>query len=237
MIYNKERGKKTRKFISDSKNGIAVVVLSLISMFLVPLLGSYATGKALMPSNTIGWIIYFTSAVAVSLCCLMIYLALHNQGKLNVKDEQEYIDAKELHLKNFKRMNGKEIIPVDPFKWEKQEKIKKGIFQTLGIFFGLLGFGLAVLVWNNSQFISSCISIVMALSFGLVHMGDVERMFTEGWLEWELYIEKKLNDEEIEKQKNQKLEAFQQETINNTSFVEKVESDIKEQFKEDFKND
>lgn len=230
MIYNKERGKKTRKFISDSKNGIAVIVLSLVSMFLVPLLGSYATGQALMPSTIIGWIIYFTSAIAVSLCCLFIYLALHNQGKLNVKDEEEYIQAKELHLKNFKRMNGKEIIPVDPFKWERNQKIKKGIFQTLAIFMGLLGFGLAILVWNNSQFISSCISIVMAISFGLVHMGDVERMFTEGWLEWELYIEKKLDEED---KKQAILEVFEKETENNTNYIENIEKNILNQFKEE----
>lgn len=229
MIYNKERGKKTRQFISDSKNGIAVVILTLVATLLVPLLGSYATGKALYPETTIGWIIYFTSAIAVALCSLMIYLALHNQGKLNVKDEEEYIKAKELHLKNFERMNGKEIIPVDPFKWEKVTKIKKGIFQTLGIFLGLLGFGLAFLTWNNTQFISSCISIVMALSFGLVHMGDVERMFTEGWLEWELYVEKKLN----ERDKKAKNSEFLEKVDKETDFVEKIENSLNFNNKED----
>lgn len=222
MIYNKERGKQTRKFISDSKNGIAVVVLSLVAMFLVPLLGSYATGKALYPEDTIGWIIYFTSSIAVSICSLMIYLALHNQGKLNVRDEEEYKRAKDLHLKNFERMNGKEVIPVDPFKWEKKTKLQKGIFQTLGIFLGLLGFGLAVLTWNNSQFISSCISIVMAISFGLVHMGDVERMFTEGWLEWELYVEKKLN----ERDKKAEIKAFEEELNQDNDFMKKIENSL-----------
>lgn len=229
MIYNKERGKATRQFISDSKNGIAVVVLSLVAMFLVPLLGSYATGKALYPDSTIGWIIYFTSAIAVAICSLMIYLALHNQGKLNVRDEEEYKKAKELHLKNFERMNGKEIIPVDPFKWEKKTKIQKGIFQTLGIFLGLLGFGLAVLTWNNSQFISSCISIVMAISFGLVHMGDVERMFTEGWLEWELYVEKKLN----ERDKIDKINGFLDKVDKDTDLLEKIENSLNLENKEE----
>ena len=198
-IYNKERSKKTRQFISDTKNAIAVVILSLIAMFLVPLIGSYATGTTQFPQTIPAWILYFTCAIAVSICSLMIYLALHNQGKLNVKDEEEYKKAKELHLKNFERMNGKEMIPVDPFKWEKKTKTQKGIFQTLGIFLGLLGFGLGALCWNNSQFISSTFSIILAIGFGLVHMGDVERMFTEGWLEWELYVQKKLDQEDMNK--------------------------------------
>lgn len=198
-IYNKDRSKKTRQFISDAKNAIAVVILSLIAMFLVPLIGSYATGTTQFPQTIPAWILYFTCAIAVSICSLMIYLALHNQGKLNVKDEEEYKKAKELHLKNFERMNGKEMIPVDPFKWEKKTKIQKGIFQTLGIFLGLLGFGLGALCWNNSQFISSTFSIILAIGFGLVHMGDVERMFTEGWLEWELYVQKKLDQEDMNK--------------------------------------
>lgn len=198
-IYNKERSKRTRQFISDSKNAIAVVILSLISMFLVPLIGSYASGTTQFPQTIPAWILYFTCAIAVSICSLMIYLALHNQGKLNVKDEEEYLKAKELHLKNFERMNGKEIIPIDPFKWEKKQKTQKGIFQTLGIFLGLLGFGLGALCWNNSQFISSTFSIILAIGFGLVHMGDVERMFTEGWLEYELYIQKKLDEEDAKK--------------------------------------
>lgn len=208
-IYNKERSKKTRQFISDTKNAIAVVILSIISMFLVPLIGSYATGTTQFPQTIPAWILYFTCAIAVSICSLMIYLALHNQGKLNVKDEDEYIKAKELHLKNFERMNGKELIPIDPFKWEKKQKTMKGIFQTLGIFFGLLGFGLGALCWNNSQFISSTFSIILAIGFGLVHMGDVERMFTEGWLEWELYVQKKLDLED-----KAKLEALEEEHIN-----------------------
>lgn len=232
MAYNKERGKKTRQFISETKNGIAVIMLSMVSMFLVPLLGSYATGQSLMPTTIIGWIIYFVSAIAVSLCCLFIYLALHNQGKLNVKDEEEYLKAKQLHLKNFERMNGKELIPIDPFKWEKKQKLKKGIFQTLSIFLGLLGFGMAFLVWNNSQFISSCLSIVMAISFGLVHMGDVERMFTEGWLEWELYIEKKLDEEE--KRKKAELEILKQNQLGNTDYAKKLENELKNTIKEDF---
>lgn len=207
-IYNKERSKKTRQFISDTKNAIAVVILSIISMFLVPLIGSYATGTTQFPQTIPAWILYFTCAIAVSICSLMIYLALHNQGKLNVKDEEEYIKAKELHLKNFERMNGKELIPVDPFKWEKKQKTMKGIFQTLAIFLGLLGFGLGALCWNNSQFISSTFSIILAIGFGLVHMGDVERMFTEGWLEWELYVQKKLDLED-----KAKIEAFNEEGI------------------------
>lgn len=205
-IYNKERSKRTRQFISDSKNAIAVVILSLISMFLVPLIGSYATGTTQFPQTIPAWILYFTCAIAVSICSLMIYLALHNQGKLNVKDEEEYIKAKELHLKNFERMNGKELIPIDPFKWEKKQKTQKGIFQTLGIFLGLLGFGLGALCWNNSQFISSTFSIILAIGFGLVHMGDVERMFTEGWLEFELYVQKKLDEEDAKKAQKKVLD-------------------------------
>lgn len=224
MLYNKERGKKTREFISNSKNIIAVVILSLIAMFLVPLLGSYATGTNQFPQTTIAWILYFTCAIAVAICSLMIYLALHNQGKMNVMYEEEYIKAKELHLKNFERMNGKEMIPIDPFRWEKKQKTQKGIFQTLGIFMGLLGFGLGVLCWNNSQFISSTFSIILSIGFGLVHMGDVERMFTEGWLEWELYVDKKLTEEE--NKKKAKFEDIEKEMNKIPSLVESIEKSL-----------
>ena len=122
---------------------------------------------------------------------------------MNVKDEKEYIEAKELHLKNFKRMNGKEIIPIDPFVWEKKQKTRKGIYQTIGIFMGLLGLGLAVISWNNSQFVSATLSVIMSIAFGLIKMGDVERMWTEGWLEYELYVEKKLDMEEEQCQTEQ----------------------------------
>ena len=197
-MYNKEKSKKTREFISNSKNGIAVVILSMVAMFLVPLLGSYMTGKTQFPQTIPEWILYFACTLAISICSLFIYLALFNQGKMNVKDEPEYLEAKELHLKNFKRMNGKDVIPIDPFVWEKKQKIRKGIWQTIGIFMGLLGLGLAIISWNNSQFISATLSVIMSIAFGLVKMADVERMWTEGWLEWELYIEKKLDLEEQE---------------------------------------
>lgn len=209
MMYNKEKSKKTREFISNSKNGIAVVILSLGAMILVPLLGSYLTGQTKFPETVPEWILYFTCAIAISICSLFIYLALFNQGKLNVKDEPEYLKAKELHLRNFERMN-KDIVPVDPFKWEKRQKIQKGIFQTIGIFLGLLGLGLAVISWNNSEFISACISVVMSIGFGLVKMGDVERMWTEGWLEYEMYVDKKLS----EAQNKPNLELSDTDSIN-----------------------
>lgn len=198
MVYNKERSRKTREFISNTKNGIAVVILSGAAMFLVPLVGSYLSGETKFPETIPQWILYFACSLAISICCLCIFLALFNQGKLNVKDEPEYQQAKELHLKNFKRMN-KKVIPIDPFKWEKQQKVRKGIIQTIGMFFGLLGFGLAVISWNNSQFISATISVILAIAFGFIKMGDVERMFTEGWLEYELYIEEMLNEEDKNK--------------------------------------
>ena len=210
MMYNKEKSKKTREFISNSKNGIAVVILSVIAMFLVPLLGSYLTGQSQFPQTIPEWILYFACALAISICSLFIYLALFNQGKMNVKDEPEYLEAKELHLKNFKRKNGKDVIPVNPFVWERNQKRRKGFLQTMGIFFGLLGLGLAVITWNTSQFVSATLSVVMSIGFGLVKMADVERMWTEGWLEYELYIEKQLNLEEQENK--EKLELFQKES-------------------------
>lgn len=198
-MYDKEKSKKTREFISNSKNGIVVVLLSAAAMFLVPLLGSYLTGQTKFPQTVPEWILYFTCAVAIAICSLFIYLALFNQGKLNVKDTDEYNQAKELHLKNFKRMN-KKVIPINPFIWEKKQKIQKGIFQTLGIFFGLLGLGLAVIAWNTSQFISATLSVLMSIGFGFVKMGDVERIWTEGWLEYEIFIEEQLNEEEKQRQ-------------------------------------
>ena len=208
MMYNKEKSKKTREFISNSKNGIAVVILSLVAMFAVPLLGSYLTGKTQFPQTVPEWILYFACALAISICSLFIYLALFNQGKMNVKDEPEYIQAKELHLKNFKRQNGKDVVPIDPFKWEKSQKRRKGFLQTMGIFMGLLGLGLAVISWNNSQFVSATLSVIMSIAFGLVKMADVERMWTEGWLEWELYVEKQLD---LEEQESLKLQCFEQD--------------------------
>ena len=216
MVYSKERSKKTREFISNTKNGIAVVILSAAAMFLVPLVGSYLSGQTSFPETIPQWILYFACALAISICCLCIFLALFNQGKLNVKDEPEYLQAKELHLKNFKRMK-KEVIPIDPFVWEKKQKMRKGILQTLGMFFGLLGFGLAVISWNTSQFISATISVILAIAFGFIKMGDVERMFTEGWLEYEIYIEEMLNEEE---KNNAILKTLEEEQGNIPNEVE-----------------
>ena len=224
MMYNKEKSKKTKEFISNSKNGIAVIILSVIAMFLVPLLGSYLTGTTQFPQTIPEWILYFACALAISICSLFIYLALFNQGKMNVKEELEYIQAKELHLKNFKRMNGKEIIPINPFIWEKNQKRRKGFLQTMGIFFGLLGLGLAVITWNTSQFVSATLSVIMSIGFGLVKMADVERMWTEGWLEYELYVEKKLD---LEQQESLKSQCFE-DNLNKVLSVEENIGELKE---------
>lgn len=215
MLYDKERAKNNRKWFSENKNWIVVGAVALIILVLIPLLGSYASGKTAFPTTTIGWILYFTCAISTAVACMFLYLALHNQGKINVQYEEEYTKAKDLHLKNFQRLNkGKSIIPIDPFEWERKQKIKKGIFQFIGLSAGLVGLGAATLTYNYSQLISGAVSLLMSIIMGLVHMADVEKMFTEGWLEYELYIEQKLNEEE----KNKELEIeFLEGVINNDS--------------------
>ena len=112
----------------------------------------------------------------------------------SVKDMRNLVKGENLGFENFLYELNNVLKETYNLKWEKRQKIQKGIFQTIGIFLGLLGLGLAVISWNNSEFISACISVVMSIGFGLVKMGDVERMWTEGWLEYEMYVDKKLTE-------------------------------------------
>ena len=195
MVYNKDKSKQTRKVISENKNWFAIGVLSLTVIALIPLFGSYMTGKTELPQTVLEWAIYITCSLSTAVCCLMIWLCMHNQGKINVKDEDEYIKAKELHIKNFLAETGKELVPINPFEWEKKAKVKKGIFQFVGIFSGLLGLGLGALTYNWATLVSGVIAVIMSLGFGIYHMGEVEKKFTEDYLEYELYMEKKIADE------------------------------------------
>lgn len=209
-IYNKERSMKTREFVSNAKYGITVAISSVAATILVPLIGSYIGGQTKFPQTITEWILYFACAFAISLCSMMIFLALHNQGKLNVKDNEEYLKAKEMYKARIKKMN-KKIVPKDPFKWESSSKTKKAIFQFFSTFLGILGLSLGALCWNSSQFVSAVISIVLAISFGLIHMGDVERMFTEGWLEFEEFMAEEIKEQEKKKELEEKL--YKEQTL------------------------
>lgn len=200
MLYNKEKSKETKRFISENKNWFAVGILSIIVMGLVPLLGSYVSGKTSLPKDWLEWMIYITCSLATSICCIMIWLCLHNQGKLNVQDDENYIKAKELHLKNFLEKTGKKIAPINPFEWEKKAKIKKGICQFFGVFTGLLGLGLGALTYNFNLLVSGLTALGMCIGFGLYHMAEVEKVFTEDFLEYELFVEQELLEEKKRKE-------------------------------------
>ena len=173
----KARKAKQREAFIEYKNWIVVFFAAVIGIFVLPLLGSYLTGKTNVPQTAVEWIIYVVTSICMGICCVCIFLALHSQGKIIIQDDPEYIEAKRLNRENNAREK-KEYIPINPFEWEKKAKRNKGIFQTLGTIAGVLGLGMAFLTWNTAQMISGIISIVLNLILGLVHMSTVQEMFT-----------------------------------------------------------
>ena len=206
-MYDKNKASDFAVAVSNAKYWIAMAISAGAAIVLVPLLGSYATGKTQFPQDTLGWILYFTCAIAVSICSVMIFLAFNGQGKSNIKGDPDFQKAREMYRARLKRENRK-YIPKDPFKWEKNAKTKKVFFQSISVILGIIGLGAAVLTYNYTQLISSIFAMLMSAVFGLIHMGEVEHMFTDGWLEYEEYM---LETAEEEDRKKKAEEAFMKE--------------------------
>ena len=82
----------------------------------------------------------------------------------------------------------------------------------------------AILHYNFADLIAYTISMIMAIVFGILNMADQEKYWVEEFYDYAITI--KEEEEAKEKQKEAEIKAFEENTINNTTFVEKLENEL-----------
>ena len=221
MIYNKEKSKARREAFKNYKNYGIIIVLTLITVTLFPLLGTSVGMTPNYPNTVIGWVVWTVIKIALCVDNIFIFQAFIDQAELNVQDEERYIQAREI----VRQYRVGKYNPMSPEERRKKMFSKKIIITVLT---SLISVALteALLKYNFADLIAYSLSMIMALVFGVLNMADQEKYWIEEFYDYAINIKEEAIKKEKEIEKLPKLEAFEEEMINSTDFSEKLEKSL-----------
>lgn len=170
---------------------IIIAVVSILAVFILPMLGSELGLKWNIPNTIIGWIVYITCALLIALANMLIFHSFIKQAELNVKSNEHYKEAcqilLDLELKNPKA----QALPRSPKQWKAQTYGTKGTTLFIFSIFGVVALSNAVLRFDINSLVSYIITIILALIFGIIQMKITEQYWID---EYYKYAKYKLNE-------------------------------------------
>lgn len=223
MLYNEEKSRARREAFKNYKNYGIIIVLTLVTVTLFPLLGTQVGMEANYPTTVVGWIVWSVTKIALCVDNIFIFQAFVDQAELNVQYEPRYIEAREI-VRKYRIGKYK---PMSPEERRRKMFSKKVIITVLT---SLISVALteAILKYNFADLIAYTISMIMAIVFGILSMADQEKYWVEEFYDYAINIRDEEEAKIKEKEKQPKLEALEVEMVNNTDFALNLEKSLKE---------
>lgn len=167
-----------------------IVVISLLTLFLVPMLGSELGLKWVLPNTVAGWVVYVVSNIISTVLNLLMFHSFVKQGKVNIIEEKKYLEAKNILQKLTEDDSDSKQTPLSPAQWHSKEYRTKAISLAVFTLLGTVGFANAILTFDVVKFIAQVICLVSGLVFGFIEMKAVEEYWTVDYYEYALYMQK-----------------------------------------------
>jgi hypothetical protein len=221
MVYNKEKSKARREAFKQYKNYGIIIVLTVITVTLFPLLGTSVGMTPNYPNTVIGWVVWVVIKIALCVDNIFIFQAFIDQAELNVQDEPRYIEARDI-VRKYRVGKYKPMSPED----RRKKMFSKKIIITVLTSMISIALTEALLKYNFTDLISYTIAMIMAVVFGVLNMADQEKYWVEEFYDYAQAIKEEYIKLEQDKQKQAKLEVFEKEMINDTNFTENLEKSL-----------
>ncbi len=103
------------------------------------------------------------------------------QAKQNVRDDPDFLHARELLYKNYKKHVRK---PRSPSQMNAEEWLKKGSTIVVTTLIATVTISSLILKFDIMTFLSCLVSTIMGVAFGYVTMRKNEVYWTEEYLEY-----------------------------------------------------
>lgn len=197
----KERAARSREINEKLKQHvyyILIFVVTLIALAVVPFFESAITGELSLPDSVFGWITYAVSKILVATLNMMIFHSFMQQAKLNVRNDQRFKEANEIMNKTKRSI----YVPRSPKKWSRGQYTKKGFTLFVGTLTALVTIGEMILRFNMATFVTTCITVAMAVIFGVMQMMVAEDYWTGEYWDYAKNVEKAQNKNSQEEEDN-----------------------------------
>lgn len=170
-----------RKGVMNNLYYIIIAALSMLVLIIFPFLGSDFSATFNLPQTAHAWMVYISTKIAITGVNLLIFHNFVQQAKINVKDNPRFIEACEKYYKKKKEKSPRS--PKKYFGALYMSRIPGLIFSTI---LGLIAFGDAILRMDYTSLITYGITVLMAVSFGILQMIKVMDYWIE---EFPQYVE------------------------------------------------
>lgn len=183
------------------KNYGIIAVLSIFCLFFLPFTGSVVGLGFVLPTTAAGWFVFVTTKLIIGGVNILILYCFCEQGKFNIRNDEHYLAAKQILLKE---SNSKELLPKSPAQHSREVYGKKGITIFLTTILGTLALTQAVLTFDAIVMLTYLFTIIMGIVFGIIQMGYEEIYWTEDYYKYALLI-KERSEKEAEKKREEAM--------------------------------
>lgn len=157
-------------------------LISLISLFFLPMLGTEIGLSWNIPNTTVGWIVWVVTKVIVAVINILIFHCFMCQAKVNIKEDANYKKARDILI----HQRVKEVQPKSPRRWNVEQYGKKGIAIFLASALSTVALTQALLTFDWVSMLTYLFTIIMGLVFGILQMKTAEEYWTGEYLEYAL---------------------------------------------------
>lgn len=194
----KELESNLRGAIHKGLNYILIASLSAITMFIVPLLGTPQKFgvENTIPSADAGWntwSIYIMMLLTPGLINIAIFELFNAEGFKRAKETDKYRRAIILLKKDKTRQKS---APISPIRWETKHQTTRIAWTLVMSVISMFMITECVLNWNLQTFISIVVTIAIGIISGVIAMEQKYDYYSDGILEYALYITSKEENED-----------------------------------------
>lgn len=175
-------------------------IVSMIALCFLPMIGSNVGLGWNLPNTFVGWVVWVTVKLIVAVLNVLIFHCFMLQAKINIKDNEKYIEAKQILSEN----DIKEFIPRSPNAWNRQQYGQKGVTIFITTALSTVALTQAMLTFDWMSMLTYLFTIIMGLIFGIMQMKTAEDYWTDEFWQYATKYKKdmELAKEECAKQAN-----------------------------------
>lgn len=177
---------------------LLIFSVSLIAAGVLPFFESTMTGKWNAPTSPWGWVLYVSSKLITATLNLLIFHAFMQQAKLNVRNDPNYIRAREI----LAPLHRRQYVPKSPHKWNTEQYSKKGVTIFVSSLLALITIGDMILRFSWPTFIATIITVVIGIVVGVMQMMSAMDYWTNEFLDYALYIQKQMEPNKEDTEEN-----------------------------------
>lgn len=178
--------------IKQYENYFIILILSLISIFFLPMLGTSIDLAFVLPATPAGWLVWIVTKLAVIAINMLLFDQFIRQGKLNIKDNKKFLAADRFF--NQLQEEEEEKIPTPAEFFSKMYRTR-GSKVILGSALSAIAFSNALLTFDWVSMLTYLFTVIGGCVYGWMSMLKTEDYWTDTYFRLAKQEAKKRNIE------------------------------------------